>query len=243
MLLFLLYSLFISSIIALQPSRPLIYWTSSSEPKHVFDDATFKVRNIMTRTDPEKEKLTFAFLFDDLDLSSLQKLKSKVQNNPLFSSVFMPFVTGKFTLSGTHVGTRMSSWEDFVTSYDGKKDIVVFEPQDETELASLFENAQEFGESSNKPVAFMVTASSPKELPTAQSPYKGVVFSEFALTAEEYNTTSQYVGPQSVTPFTIQALIVCTLLFFGMCIGNTCLSEVQVPITYLHKELPIRKEY
>jgi len=242
MVLFLLYSLFFSSIFALKPSRPLIYWTSSSEPTHVFDDTTFKVKNIMTRTDPQKEKLTFAFLFDDLDISSLQKLKSKVQNNPIFSSVFMPFVTGDFTIAGTHVGARMNSWEDFLSKYDGKKDIVVFEPQDEKELGALFENAQSYGETSDKPVAFMVTASSPKELPTAQSPYQGVIFSEFTL-VKDLNSTSQYVGPQSVTPFTFQALIICALLFFGTCIGNTCLSEVQVPITYLHKELPIRKEY
>jgi len=242
MVLFLLYSLFISSSLALQSSRPLIYWTSSSEPTHVFDDTTFKVKNIMTRTDPEKEKLTFAFLFDDLDLSSLQKLKSKVQDNPAFSSVFMPFVTGEFTLAGTHVGARMKSWEDFLTKNDGTKDIVVFEPKDEKELGQLFDNAQTYGESSQKPVAFMVTASSPKELPTAQSPFQGVIFSEFTQIAD-LNGTTQYIGPQSVTPFTLQALIICTLLFFGTCIGNTCLSEIQVPITYLHKELPIRKEY
>jgi len=194
----------------------------------------------MTRTDPEKERLTFAFLFDDLDLGSLNKLKAKVTSNPSFKSLFMPFVTGHFTLAGTHVGARMNSWEDFLTRFDNSKDIVVFEPKDEQELASLYENALSYSEQSDKPAAFLVTASKPKELPVAQSPYSGVIFYEFASSDAKNDT---YVGPQSVTPFTFQAILICALLFFGTCIGNTCMAEVQIPITYLHKELPIRKEY
>merc|ERR1711879_437790 len=115
------------------------------------------------------------------------------------------------------------------------KDIVVFEPKDEQELAELYENAQKYSELSEKPAAFLVTATKPKELPVAQSPYQGVIFSEFVL-VEDLNKTTQYVGPQSLTPFTFQALVICALLFFGTCIGNTCMGEIQVPITYLHKE-------
>jgi len=235
-----LLCLYLSSTFALKPSRPLMYWErSENESKHEFDDSTFNVKNIMTRTDSDKSKLTFAYLMNDLDFQKMQNVKSKITQEDSLSSLFMPFVTGSFKLASQHVGTRASSWNDFLDNQNANTNVVVFEPKNEQEFNSLYKKSEAYANSHERQVGYLLTATKPRDLPASQSPYQGVVFSEYAA----LNTTTQFIGPQSVTPFTFQALLVCALVFFGMCIGNTCMSEIQVPITYLHKELPIRKEY
>jgi len=237
-----LLCLYLSSVLGLKSSRPLMYWEKSQgESNHVFDDTTYNVKNIMTRTDSGKEKLTFAYLLNDLDFRKMQNLKSKVTAEDSMSSLFMPFVTGNFKLASQHVGTRASSWSDFLDNQDASTNVVVFEPKDEQEFNQLYKKSEAYAKNSERQVGYLVTAAKPRELPMPQSPYQGVMFTEYPTGV--VNATTQYAGPQSVTPFTFQALIIVALVFFGTCIGNTCMSEIQVPITYLHKELPIRKEY
>jgi len=237
-----LFCLYLSSALALEKSRPLMFWTNAQgESNHVFDDSTFKVRNIMTRADPQKSMLTFAFLFNDLDFQKIQNMKGRITSDDSKTSIFMPFVTGSFKLSSAHVGTRASSWSDFLNKDTSNTNVVVFEPKDDQEFNQLLQKAQGYADKNKeRQVGFLVTAAKPRELPEPQSPYQGVVFTEFL---SQTNVTTQFTGPQSVTPFTFQALIVVALVFFGTCIGNTCMSEIQVPITYIHTELPIRKEY
>jgi hypothetical protein len=238
-----LLSLYISSVLgALEPSRPVIFWTArDGKSSHVFDDSSLKIKNILTRTDPSKKMLSLAFVLNKLDYQTVQDLKSDVTQKESLSSIFLPFVSGSFKISSSHSGTRMNSWKEFVNADASANNVVVFEPRDTQELHLMLKQANEYASNSQRKVGIMVTAVKPKELPVAQSPYKGVIFTE--VQQARINGTTQFTGPVSVTPFTFQALIVCTLLFFGMCIGNTCMSEIQVPITYLHKELLIRKEY
>lgn len=232
---------YFSSIVALESSRPLMYWTKSKgESKHSFDDSTYKIRNIMTRTDSKKSKLTFIFLFNNLDFQKIQQQKAKITNDDTLDSLFMPFVTGNFKLASNHVGTRASSWKDFVENVDPSTNVVVFEPKDDNEYTQLMQKSEALAQNSERQVGYILTSTKPRDLPEPQSPYKGVVFSEFPSIV---NNATQFTGPQSVTPFTFQALIVCAVVFFGTCIVSTCMSEIQVPITYLHTELPIRKEY
>jgi len=236
-----LLCLYLSTTFALQASRPLFFWTRDGMSNHKFDDSTFRVRNIMTRTDPEKSMLTFVFLHNDLDFQKIQNLKAEVKSDDSMSTLFMPFVTGNFKLASQHVGTRASTWNDFLDNQNENTHVVVFEPKDEQDFTQLYQKSDNYARNSERQVGYMLTASKPKDLPEPMSAYQGVQFNEYPQTI--VNATTQFAGPQSVTPFTFQALIVVALVFFGTCIGNTCMSEIQVPITYLHKELPIRKEY
>jgi hypothetical protein len=236
-----LLCLYLSSILALESSRPVMYWTNSQgESQHLFDDSTQKIKNIMMRTDPSKEKLTFAFLFNGLDFQTMSNLKGKITEDNSKDSLFMPFVTGNFKLASQHVGTRAHSWSHFLDNQDASTNVVVFEPKDDEEFNQLYQKSEAYAKNSEKQVGFIVTSQKSRELPEPKSSFRNAMFSE--LIAGEA-TDTVYTGPQSITPFTFQALLIVMLVFFGTCIGNTCLSEIQVPITYLHKELPIRKEY
>jgi len=237
-----LLCLYLSSILALESSRPLIYWTNTQgESQHMYDDSTQKIKNIMTRTDPSREKLTFAFLFNKLDFQTMSNLKGKITEDSSKNSLFMPFVTGNFRLASQHVGTRANSWSDFLDNQDKSTNVVVFEPKDDEEFNQLYQKSEAYAQNSERQVGFIVTTSKTKELPEPKSSFKGAMFSE--LISGDGSDDKVYVGPQSITPFTFQALLIVALVFFGTCIGNTCMSEIQVPITYMHRELPIRKEY
>jgi len=218
-----------------------MYWTNSQgESQHLFDDSTQKIKNIMTRTDPSKEKLTFAFLFNDLDFQTMSNLKGKITADSSKDSLFMPFVTGNFKLASQHVGTRAHSWSHFLDNQDASTNVVVFEPKDDEEFNQLYQKSEAYAKNSEKQVGFLVTSQKSRELPEPKSSFRNAMFSEL-IVGEATDTV--YTGPQSITPFTFQALLIVMLVFFGQCIGSTCLSEIQVPITYLHRELPIRKEY
>jgi len=235
-----LLCLYLSSTLALESSRPLMYWTNSKgESQHLFDDSTQKIKNIMTRTDPSKEKLTFAFLFNDLDFQTMSSLKGKITDDSSKDSLFMPFVTGNFKLASQHVGARAKSWSDFLDNQDASTNVVVFEPKDDEEFNQLYQKTEAYAKNSERQVGFIVTSQKTRELPAPKSSFQNVMFQEFVA----QDSTEVYAGPQSVTPFTFQALLIVMLVFFGTCIGNTCMSEIQVPITYMHRELPIRKEY
>jgi len=219
-----------------------MYWTNSQgESQHLFDDSTQKIKNIMTRTDPSKEKLTFAFLFNDLDFQTMSNLKGKITEDSSKDSLFMPFVTGNFKLASQHVGTRAHSWSHFLDNQDASTNVVVFEPKDKEEFNQLYQKTEDYAKNSERQVGFIVTSQKSRELPEPKSSFRNAMFAE--LVSGNGATDETYVGPQSVTPFTFQALLIVALVFFGTCIGNTCLSEIQVPITYLHRELQIRKEY
>jgi len=219
-----------------------MYWTNSQgESQHLFDDSTQKIKNIMTRTDPSREKLTFAFLFNDLDFQTMSNLKGKITADSSKDSLFMPFVTGNFKLASQHVGTRAHSWSQFLDNQDASTNVVVFEPKDDEEFNQLYQKSEAYAKNSERQVGFIVTSQKSRELPEPKSSFRNAMFSELVLGQEADDKV--YVGPQSITPFTFQALLIVMLVFFGQCIGSTCLSEIQVPITYLHRELPIRKEY
>lgn len=230
---------FLSAVLSLEPTRPLMHW-SRTDGLHTFDDAAINVKNILTKIDPNKEQLTFGFVFDELDLNTLQNLKNKISEDNSLSSQFYPFVSGKFRVATNHNGRRVSSFQDFLNLEDPKMHVVVFEPKTESEMQDFFKQALDYEQTSERKVGFFVTSDQPVSLPSPKSPYRGVVFATEYMT---YNTSTNYVGPLSVTPFTLQALLIVLITFMGACIGNFCMSEVQVPITYLHKELPIRKEY
>jgi len=223
-------------------TRPLAFWTKTdSTPVHVFDEQTVAIDHVLSLVDKNNEKLTFGFLFDSLDFNSLQGLKQKITESKDLDSIFMPFVTGSFKIHPSRVGMRASSFEDFLKNYKDNVSVVVFEPSTENELNDLFEKTQKYQKDTASDVGYFVTATNPKGRPFPQSHLKGTIYVDtFAAT----NTTSEtYVGPVSVTPFTLQALLVSLIVFMGGYIGNCCLNDIQIPITYPHEELPIRKEF
>jgi len=231
--------LLLHTVLSLDATRPLMHWSSADGP-HSFDDMAIDVKNILTKIDPEKEQLTFGFVFEELDLNTLQTLKNKISSDETLSSQFYPFVRGKFRITSNHNGRRVQSFEDYLNLEDPSIQVVVFEPKTQAEMEAFFTKAREYEQTSGRNVGYFVTSDQPVALPSPKSPYRGVVFATEYMT---YNTSTNYVGPLSVTPFTLQALLIVLITFLGACIGNICMSEVQVPITYLHKELPIRKEY
>jgi len=231
--------LLISTVLSLEPTRPLMHWSRANGP-HSFDDVAIDVKNILTKIDPNKEQLTFGFVFDQLDLNTLQTFKTKISDDEALSSQFYPFVQGKFRLATNHKGRRVQSFQEFLNLEDPALHVVVFEPKTSAEMQAFYKQAEQYEQTSGRSVGYFVTSDQPVALPNPKSPYRGVVFATEYMT---YNTSTNYVGPLSVTPFTFQALIIVLVTFLGACIGNMCMSEVQVPITYLHKELPIRKEY
>jgi len=231
--------LLISTVLSLEPTRPLMHWSRANGP-HSFDDVAIDVKNILTKIDPNKEQLTFGFVFDQLDLNTLQNLKNKISSDETLSSQFYPFVSGKFRVASNHNGRRVKSFQEFQNLEDPSIQVVVFEPKQSGDMETFFQEAENYAKTNERRVGYFVTSDQPVALPSPKSPYRGVVFATEYMT---YNTSTNYVGPLSVTPFTFQALLIVLITFLGACIGNCCMSEVQVPITYLHKELPIRKEY
>lgn len=229
-------------------SRPFMFWRNaqSTESTNEIDDTTLDVQHVLSYLESSKKMLAFGFLFDSLDLQSLKGLKDRIENNDDLDSTFLPFVTGEFRIAQSRLGLRAENWEEFEKYFTPDTDVVVFEPQTESELNDLFKKSESYARESDRNVGFFVTTSNPKPLPSAQSPFRGAEYvAEYVITVSNTtaNQTSIYQGPVSVTPFTLQALIITLIVFIGTYIGNCCMNLIQVPITYLHQELPIRKEY
>jgi len=240
--------LFFSAIVLGDSSgltRPLVFWSKSeSTPVHQSNDLTVGIEHVLSLVDPQKEKLTFGFLFDSLDFDSLQGLKTKIADStdPL-DSVFMPFVTGSFKISPSRNGMRAKSFDDFLKNYRDDVSVVVFEPSTQAELLDLFDKTHKYEkESAESNVGYFVTATSPKDKPLPQSHFKGTIYTQ-TYVATNGTVGETYVGPISVTPFTLQALLISLIVFMGGYIGNCCLNDVQIPITYPHETLDIRKEF
>jgi len=242
-----LFSLLLFSSLVLGDSsgltRPCIYWTKSAgtTSKSISNDHVIGIQHVLSLAEPNHEKLIFGFLFDNLDFDSLEGLKRKIaaSSDPL-DSVFFPFVTGSFKINPDRNGMEADSFEDFLERHQDGTNVVVFKPKTKEELLDLFEKTSKY-ESKNG-VGYFVTATDPKDSPVPQSHFKGTIYVE-TFAATEGTTSSTYVGPVSVTPFTLQGLLVSLIVFVGIYIGNCCLNDIQVPITYPHEELPIRKEF